>query len=367
MKFLPLFFIIGITAIFGDVIQDASPRDSVAVNVFKLKSKYGKNGTGFLLKHDDEVVLVTNMHVLDRLTPSSDGADGKLKSFSLDTDLLVKNQKGFKLSVSGLDRVWADRDLAVLTVKHTEVPDVQPLSLERFIPKLIKNVYGVGFPEDQFRTIKMIPETSIVEDKDSFSFASNIDALIGSSGSPLFDLGTGKVVGVVFEVVDNQVTAVYSDYLQYFLENRSLGTICDNQSVRTCLETEKKEASDRVNHFASIGNFLGHYGLKDKKFSLFLESANNGHSGAQFQVGLWYMKKRDKRQALNWMRRSANNGHIAALYYTGFLEDKASLVDGIQKIQQSAENGYSRAKNWLDKNQKKVDNQCQKQFTVPNK
>lgn len=303
-------------------------------SIFKLESKHGVNGTGFAVEEEGRIVVVTNLHVLLRLVPE----EGEFT----EKDIELTGADGRRISVRGVGRVWADRDLATILIDDTDIKPFKVNSLsDATLLSDTKFPLAVGFPEGEFNLIENINKP-VRLNHGNFSFLSTLDKLVGSSGSPVLNEDK-EVIGVLFEVVDNQVTAVSSYYLKQFLtENK--GTRCSD-GLRSCIKKEMARVSQLDKPGASTLNFLGHYQRPNnalQKEAAFIEAAKKGHVGAQLQLGIKFMKK-DKETSIDWFQKAADQKNAVGVYYLGHLDKNKKEKN--KKILKSAEQGYSRAIN----------------------
>ena len=97
----------------------------------------------------------------------------------------------------------------------------------------------------------------------------------------------------------------------------------------------------------------GDYELALDEFS---ELAQNGHSGAQYNLGLMYNNGngvgRDMFEAVDWWRRAAFQGHASAQYNLGLLyegddEVAEDFLEAARWYRSAAEQGHSNAQNNL--------------------
>jgi TPR repeat protein len=88
----------------------------------------------------------------------------------------------------------------------------------------------------------------------------------------------------------------------------------------------------------------------------FLESAADGHPGAQYNLGLMLTKgvgvDADVEQAVHWWRRAAESGHVSAQYNLGQVIDSGTILntdpsEAAKWFRRAAEQGHAAAQNNL--------------------
>ncbi|MFJ1432126.1 hypothetical protein ACILD7_03375 [Capnocytophaga canimorsus] len=99
-----------------------------------------------------------------------------------------------------------------------------------------------------------------------------------------------------------------------------------------------------------------HKNEHEKAFELFLESANKGHSGAQYDLGQAYYSgigiSKDYEQAANWYRKSAEQGNTSGqnnlgwMYQNGFGVSK-DYYEAVKWYRKAAEQGNTSGQNNL--------------------
>ena len=185
------------------------------------------NGTGFVI---DGNTVITNFHVI--------------RKFKSGSYILITSKTGKRFPFKRITHLSALDDLAVLEIEDYEGPSLKlgtlPSNIE-LIPLctfwahlgmtfLCDNNYTLGFPENNFSTIKgKFIDNNFLEQKDILIISdTKIMDLSGMSGGPMVN-DQGEIMGVVFKTnarsSENEVAYLYGtpvDTLKELLDQPEL-------------------------------------------------------------------------------------------------------------------------------------------------
>ena len=225
-------------------IDVSAPRPKLLKDLYKLLSPAvpmvetpgAGGGSGFLVRHKDRYLVVTNRHVIE---PARNG----LEVYFLRTTKQGQEEK-LKIPVAKVKLVAVHRkvDLAVLDIS-TAADDlakwnIQPVTLAEsdHVPAVGEHVFAIGHPGDAAGGVltRTLSDgiVSAVNRKDRFAKGTFTQVTVainpGNSGGPIFD-DEGKVIAVAtFIIRRSKDRDLALEALNFGLDTRYVHEILDN-------------------------------------------------------------------------------------------------------------------------------------------
>lgn len=177
------------------------------------------SGSGFLLKREGRLIVVTNAHVVEM------AQDGEIYAYSI-------NQTRYKLKVIGGDSFY---DIALLDFVEPNKPgpELVPLGLRPDDPRVGETVYALGNPLGEYPNSASM---GIVSGRNRLlsgltgrlGYLQHSASIIwGNSGGPLID-SSGRVVGVNTRIdIEDHGQAFLISQLNFALETSVAGRVID--------------------------------------------------------------------------------------------------------------------------------------------
>lgn len=165
---------------------------SVFAIYFDSKEKNtGVSGTGFAISHQNELIIVTNEHVVPYKNQ--------------DYFLVANNQKKYKAKL-----IYSNKEDDIAFLKLTKESDIPPLKLDAKVSRssIGEPVFTIGNPYDFLFSyndglISNIDKQVLFEngDYDEELIQTNIDVNPGNSGGPLLNRN-GEAIGIISSILD---------------------------------------------------------------------------------------------------------------------------------------------------------------------
>ena len=329
-------------------------------------------GTGFFI---DQKTVVTNFYVVFPMNPN--------------LPIYVENELG-KFQIKRVKHLSALHDLAVLEV---ETPERRMPFLERARPRKGSPFYIFGYPSDEIHS-----QGRYIEQRgaDIILFANNISqnfVVGGAIGSPILN-GQGKVVGILRIVAPNILVGISVRHLEELLSQQPL----TDESRRILVRNEFERAKELANEGNALAQFSMEQAWNVREFypvkiklkqrnAWIQQSINQDYDLAQafnmskivegmdlhsfesigsssylktFMSGIFFFirlyengSQLDRKKIFDMMSFVAEGGLNQAQFIIGLMLEagfgvKEDKKKSIQWIQQSANQGYEPAQNYLN-------------------
>ncbi len=173
-------------------LAQKSLQESIQKSIWKIQNQKVQ-GTGFFISPNQ---FVTNAHFIT--------GSGLLKGNELKYNTTLKNNDSHTFKIKNIQNLSIAHDLAVLEIYGETV---NYLNLGNDLSKKTKDLFTMGYPTGNFKVIKKITPSLIVQfldiihgNKSNYKFyicfVDYLDKLNGLSGSPLLNK-KGEVVGII--------------------------------------------------------------------------------------------------------------------------------------------------------------------------
>lgn len=215
-----------------DINGDNNYGDNFIYNGNTVSNYEAHTGSGFLIENRK---VATNKHVLsdDACDQTVAGAkwEGRIYKIQVQSVSSWRDEVGLGTTYSetiyrsNMDLYHhSNKDLAKLSVSATFVGNKQPFEIETQNEDILTPTLSMSFPlglDDMITNIGEVINDS-ASDFTGYDFLTSNDTDSGSSGSPIIDINTGKVIGIITagfnnsEIVMNPSIIIHADRLNDF-------------------------------------------------------------------------------------------------------------------------------------------------------